>query len=129
MEGLRADVVAVRRLLEAVADGEPTPRAQRAVVAAAGRFGEIAVWNREAFEAQGRKGRVVIPGRFLTGNQVSDDPLLVRAKLKGTLAPLQKEQAKALTAAYERAANGSASVPKPDGLTIPGHRVIPSPSV
>jgi hypothetical protein len=129
MEGLRADVVAIRRLLEAVADGEPTPRAQRAVVAAAGRFGEIAVWNREAFEAQGKKGRVVTPGRFLTGNQVSDDPLLVRAKLKGTLAPLQKEQVKALTAAYERAATASTPSPNPDGLTAPHPEVIPSPSV
>jgi hypothetical protein len=46
----------------------------------------------EALAAQGKKGRVLIPGRFLTGNQVSDVPTLVRAKLKGTLAPLQKEQ-------------------------------------
>lgn len=62
------------------------------MVSAAGRFGEIAVWNRDVFEAQAKNGRVYIPGRFLSGNQVSDDPLLVRAKLKDLLAPLQKDK-------------------------------------
>jgi hypothetical protein len=129
MDGLRGDVVRVRRLLDDLAEGEPTSQAQRAVVSAAARFSDIAVWNRETFEAQGRKGRVVIPGRFLTGNQVSDDPLLVRAKLNGTLAPLQKEQVKALKAAYQRVVTASTPSPNPAGLTDAHLGVIPSPSV
>jgi hypothetical protein len=129
MEGLRADVVAVRRLLELLAEGEPTSRAQRAVVSAAGRFGDIAVWNREAFEAQGKQGRVFIPGRFLTGNQVSDDPLLVKAKLIGTLAPLQKEQAKALMSAYERAVSPATSSSTVDGPSAAIPCRVHSPSV
>ena len=92
VDGLRGDVVAVRELLDVLAAQEPSRRTQTAVVSAAARFGDIAVWNWEAFEAQGQRGRIFTPGRFLTGNQVSDYPRLVRAKLKGTLAPLQKEQ-------------------------------------
>jgi hypothetical protein len=129
LDGLRGDVVAVRRLLELLAEGEPTPRAQRVVVGAAGRFGEIAVWNREAFEAQAKNGRVYIPGRFLSGNQVSDDPLLVRAKLKGLLAPLQKEQVKALRSSYERAISASTPQPSPDLSTSSVLGVVHSPSI
>ena len=118
VDGLRGDVVSVRQLLGVLGAEEPNRRTQSAVVSAAGRFGEIAVWNLEAFEAQGKKGRVYIPGRFLTGNQVSDEPMLVRAKLKGTLAPLQKEQVLALRSAYDAAKVASA----------PGGSLAPEPS-
>ena len=127
VDGLRGDVIAVRELLGVLAAQEPCRRAQSAVVSAAGRFGDIAVWNREAFEAQGKRGRVFTPGRFLTGNQVSDYPRLVRAKLKGTLAPVQKEQVNALTSAYEKARNAAAgdqSREQPPPMTA----VVDSPS-
>lgn len=114
VDGLRGDVVSVRQLLGVLGAEEPNRRTQSAVVSAAGRFGEIAVWSLEAFEAQGKKGRVHIPGRFLTGNQVSDEPMLVRAKLKGTLAPLQKDQVSALRSAYDAARVASAA---PSSLT------------
>ena len=129
LDGLRGDVVAVRRLLENVTEAGPTSRAQRTVVSAAGRFGEIAVWNRAAFEDQASKGRVFIPGRFLSGNQVSDDPMLVKAKLKGTLAPLQKDQMKTVRSAYERAASASTPCPTPDGAALPRPCVVHSRSV
>jgi hypothetical protein len=120
VDGLRGDVVAVRRLLGVLAAEEPNRRTQRAVISAAGRFGEIAVWNVEAVETQGKKNRIYIPGRFLTGNQVSDEPVLVRAKLKGTLAPLQKEQVLALRSAYDAAKVASCAAdslaPEPSGM-------------
>ena len=124
VDGLRGDVVSVRQLLRVLGAEEPNRRTQSAVVSAAGRFGEIAIWNLEAFEAQGKKGRVYIPGRFLTGNQVSDEPMLVRAMLKGTLAPLQKEQVLALRSAYDAAkvasAAGGSLAPEPSATPSRG---------
>lgn len=122
IEGLRADVVAVRTLLDNLADIE-TPATYSAVVSAATRFGEIAVWNLQTFEDQARKGRIYIPGRFLTGNQVSDEPLLVRAKLKGWLAPLQKEQAKSVLAGYQ-AVRQSATI-SPNELPLASRPATP----
>lgn len=103
LPGLRADVVAVRRLLDQFVgdDGIPSLQVQAAVIGGARRFGDVAVWNLEALENQSRRGQLFVPGRFLTGNQVSDDLVLVEAKLKGRLVPALKEHVEPLRAAYE----------------------------
>ena len=49
----------------------------------------------------------LVPGRFLTGNQVSDDPALVTLKLKGWLAPALKDHVEPLRTAYEAARTAS----------------------
>lgn len=105
LPGLRADVVAVRGLLEELVgeSGVPPLQVQAVVIGGARRFGDVAVWNLQAVENQGRRRQLFVPGRFLTGNQVSDDLALVEAKLKGKLAPALKEHLEPLRAAYEAA--------------------------
>jgi hypothetical protein len=85
---IREDVVAARRLLEEVVGSVfPGGDVQAAVLGGARAFGDVACWNREALQGQWERGRLFVPGRFLTGNQVSDDPAMVVMKLKGQLAP------------------------------------------
>lgn len=101
LPGLRADVLAVRALLDDVAAGTAPARDwQDVVLRGAVRFGEVSAWSLEVFEHQVKQSRVLIPGRFLTGNQVSDSPRLVRIKLKGTLAPVLKENVAQVAKAY-----------------------------
>jgi hypothetical protein len=105
MLGLRADVVAVRQLLNRLVGevGVPTREVQSAVIGGARRFGDVAAWSLQVLDEQGRRGQLFVPGRFLTGNQVSDDLVLVEAKLKGKLAPALKEHIEPLRAAYDAA--------------------------
>lgn len=107
--GLRADVVAVRGLLgQLISDaGLPSLPAQAAVIGGARCFGDIAGWNLQALENQSRRGQLFVPGRFLTGNQVSDDLVLVEAKLRGRLVPALTDHIEPLRAAYEAAASFS----------------------
>ncbi len=102
---IREDVVAVRRLLEdVVASGLPGKDVQTVVLGGARAFGDVAGWNREALQGQWERGRLFVPGRFLTGNQVSDDPALVVMKLKGWLAPALSDHVRPLREAYQAAA-------------------------
>ena len=107
---VREDVVAVRRLLEEVVASEVPGRDVQAVVLGGARaFGDVAGWNREALQRQWELGRLLVPGRFLTGNQVSDDPAMVTLKLKGRMAPALTDHVDPLRTAYE-AARGAASL-------------------
>ena len=117
LPGLRGDVLAVRRLLDQLVgdEGIPSLPVQAAVVGGARRFGDVAVWNLQALENQNRRGQLFVPGRFLTGNQVSDDLVLVEAKLKGRLVPALKDHVEQLRVAYEAARLASCDrLPGPD---------------
>jgi len=100
LPALRADVVVVRNLLDRVLED---PSLGQVVFDGAARFAEIASWNRQVLEQQVARGRVMVPGRFLSGNEVSDHPMLVRAKLKNLLAPLPPGHLRPLAEAYRSA--------------------------
>jgi hypothetical protein len=104
LPGLRGDAFAVRELCEQLADGEAARAVMDVLVGGARRLSEVAPWNYWALQNQGVKGRLLVPGRHLTGDQVSDEPLLVRAKLRGLLAPALKEHMENLSGAYARVA-------------------------
>ena len=72
------------------------------MVGAARRFGDVAAWSAKALESQARAGRLMIPGWHLTGDQVSDDPILVRAKLQGLFVPALAEHMDELRNAYKQ---------------------------
>ena len=97
---VRADVVAVRELVKGLGKAEPTRELQTALVGGARRFVDVAACSAKALDVQARSGRVMIPGRDLTGDQVSDDPILVRAKLQGLLVPALTEHVEDLRGAY-----------------------------
>ncbi len=104
--GLRADVVAVRQLLDELTPRPQTSASRRleAVVLGGARgFTDVARWNLQVVNQMDRRGQLLVPGRFLTGNEVSDHPLLVETKLKGRVGPALKERLETLRAAYEAA--------------------------
>lgn len=101
---LRADVVAVRQLLEQLADGPASLQHHAVVVGGARSFGDIAGWNLQVLDRLDRGGQLLVPGRHLTGDEVSDHPTLVEAKLKGRLAAASKERLEPLRVAYASAA-------------------------
>jgi hypothetical protein len=110
--GVRADVVAVRQLLEqlvgaAGTDGTASRQLQAFVIGGARGFGDIARWNVQVLDHQAQRGQILVPGRFLTGNEVSDHPALVVAKLKGSTVPAPKEHLQPLRDAYEAARTAS----------------------
>lgn len=121
LAGVRSDVVAVRDLLKQLGAGKPTRDVQAALVGSARRFGDVAAWNRKTLDAEARSGRLLIPGRHLTGNQVSDDPTLVRAKLQGLLVPVLAEHLDGVSAAYAGVSHaGAGSDPEvPPPLDVP----------
>jgi hypothetical protein len=102
--GVRGDVLAIRELAKGLGQGEPTWDVQAALVGGARRFADVAVWNLRTLEGQAKCGRLLIQGKHLTGNQVSDDPNLVRAKLKGLLVPVLDEHVEELRSAFGRVA-------------------------
>lgn len=106
--GLRADVVAVRKLLDqlvgaACTEGTASHQLLAVVVGGTRAFGEVAHWNVQVLDDQAKRGHLLVPGRFLTGNEVSDHPSLVVAKLKGWMAPVPKDHLQPLREAYEAA--------------------------
>lgn len=111
--GVRGDVLAIRELAKGLAQGEATTDVQEALVGGARRFADIAVWNLRTLEGQAKCGRLLIPGRHLTGNQVSDDPNLVRAKLKGLLVPVLDEHVEELRSTFGRVAETISGVSDP----------------
>lgn len=105
LPGLRGDLLAVRDLLaQLVVTESPASRHLQAVVVGGARgFGDIAGWNLQTLENLSRTGQLMVPGRYLSGNEVSDHPLLVEAKLKGRLAPVTKDRLDPLRDAYRAA--------------------------
>ena len=104
--GLRVDVVAARVLLNELTARPRTSASRRleaVVLGGAGGFADVARWNRLVVDQMDRRGQLLVPGRFLTGDEVSDHPALVEAKLKGRVGPALKERLEPLRAAYETA--------------------------
>ena len=124
LPGVRSDVVAIRGLIAQLKAGEPTRDVQAALVGSARRFGDVAAWNRKTLATEASSRRLLIPGRHLTGNQVSDDLTLVKAKLQGLLVPVLAEHVDAAQAAYVlvRDVTASGGHPERDPLGVsPGH--------
>ena len=108
--GLRADVVAVRQLLDELVacPGASASRRLKAVVVGGARgFGDVARWNLLVVNQLECRGKLLVPGRFLTGNEVSDHPALVEAKLKGRVGPALKERLEPIRAAYGAASKAA----------------------
>ena len=61
----------------------------------------IAGWNSLTLDQLARSGHVHVPGRLLTGEQVTDRPDLATARLNGHLAPAPDEARRAVTATYQ----------------------------
>lgn len=110
--GVRADVAAVRQLLDQLVgaagnDGTASRQLRAVVVGGARAFGDVARWNVQVLDDQAQHGQLLLAGRFLTGNEVSDHPAFVVAKLKGLTFPAPKEHLEPLRDAYEAARTAS----------------------
>jgi hypothetical protein len=62
---------------------------------------DIARWNSLTLDRLARSGHVHVPGRALTGEQVTDHPDLATARLTGHLAPAPDETRRNVTATYQ----------------------------
>lgn len=117
--GLRADIVAVRNLLEelVVTPAAASRELQAVVVGGARSFGDVARWNVQVLDEMARRGQVLLPGRHLTGDEVSNHPALVEVKLNGGIVPAPKQHLEPLRAAYDvvrvaaRGASGGVAPP------------------
>lgn len=119
LPALRTDVVVISDLLDKVGQSPEDPSLGPVVFEGATRFGEIANGNRQVLEQQVARRRVMVPGRFLTGNEVSDDPMLVRAKLKNLLAPVPAGPLQVLTEAYRSAETAAGRYIARAALSVP----------
>ena len=124
LAGVRSDVVAVRGLIAQLTDKEPTRDVQAALIGSARRFGDVAAWNRKALKTEASGGRLLIPGRHLTGNQVSDDLTLVKAKRQGLLVPALAGHLMAAQAAYVGVEGAAAAAGRLQAQELP----VPRPS-
>ncbi|MCZ3390037.1 MAG: hypothetical protein LH645_13205 [Actinomycetia bacterium] len=110
---IRTDLLAVRDLCWVVlplggsvrpsanADGE---RRVRALVNGGIRsFADIAQWNAAVADRLSLAGELYVPARTLSGEQVTEQPVLVEAKLGGRLAPAPGEQVQRLVESYAAA--------------------------
>lgn len=134
---VRTDLLAVRDLcgrllpLSPSASGEaPTgdPRQMRALVNGCVRaFADIAGWNAAVLEDLGQTGQLYVSGHRLTGDQVTDDPSLVAAKLQGCFVPAPAEQVRLLAHAYEAARAVALGDPRDQAeAVVPGPECAPS---
>ena len=62
---------------------------------------DIAGWNSLTLDRLARSGHVHVPGRVLTGEQVTDRPDLATARLTGHLAQAPDDTRRAVTATYQ----------------------------
>jgi hypothetical protein len=84
-----------------VARGDVDPRRLSAsLINATGVFEQIAEWNATAVHRLAEAGSLYLPGRLLTGADVSDHPELVAAKLTSRLAHASVAHVRALVNAY-----------------------------
>ena len=109
---LRDDVATIRDLCQEVwplrgPRSDPDPEARRRLRALANgsvrAFGEIGKWNWQALHHLATSGQLFIVGFALTGDQVSDCPAMVEAKLTGSLVLAPAEQVRSLAEAYRAA--------------------------
>jgi hypothetical protein len=132
---VRKDLLSVRDLCRRLlplgattSDQVPTgdPRQVRALVNGCIRaFTDIAASNAAVLEYLNRTGQLYVSGHRLTGDQVTDDPSLVDAKVHGGFVPAPAQQVQPLAQAYVAARAGAPTPvrnqPKPVGLS--GERV------
>jgi hypothetical protein len=107
---LREDVAAIRDLCRHVwplrgPRSDPGPddgRRLRSLANGSVRaFGDIGTWNGQVLHHLATSGQLFVVGFALTGDQVSDDPALVEAKLSGALVMAPHEQIRPLSQAYQ----------------------------
>ena len=113
MLGVRGDVLAIRHLrkhFEATADQEqPHARARNLesiILGGARACTDVARWNAEVLDRLAGTGQLYVPGRLLSGDEVTNDPWLVEAKLMGRITPAAKERIEPMQAAYRSAQRG-----------------------
>ena len=110
LQVVRSDVVAVRHLLERVGvqgDREqghvPQRRLESVVFGGARAFTDVARWNAAVLDNLAQTGQLYVPGRLLTGNEVTDDPARVQVKLADRITTVTKERVEPLRTAYQGA--------------------------
>jgi hypothetical protein len=84
-------------------------------------FADIARWNGAVLDRLDRAGELYVSGRTLTGEQVTDQPALVEAKLRSRLAPAPSEQIQRLVEGY-----AAASAVAPESSRPPRAGDVPS---
>ena len=126
---VRAEVYAIRRLLEPPPSGEgpdgPGPHEFRQVlIRACQALPDIAAWNSHVLSRLSSTGQVYLPGSSLDGNAITDDRVLVEAKLHHRLVPAPGDRASELLRQYRMAgATGSA---KPQHVWSPSYSRPPA---
>ncbi|NMR21150.1 hypothetical protein [Cellulomonas fimi] len=65
---------------------------------------EIATWNRTTVARMARAHQIYVPGRILTGEEITDSQVLAAAKLTGRLAPAGEQQLRLVESLYTRVA-------------------------
>ena len=110
MLGVRGDVLAIRHLrkrVEATADREqPLAYArdlESVILGSVRAFTDVARWNLEVLDNIAHARRLYMPGRLLSGDEVTNDPALVQAKLVDRMTPAPRERIEPLQAAYQMA--------------------------
>jgi hypothetical protein len=108
---VRADLTALARLLPAVAplsgpgrahEADPTIRRTGATLGGAvALMTEVADHNARAFATITRTSTVYVPARALSGEEITDHPELVRARLDGRLAPAPERQLDEVSKLYQ----------------------------
>lgn len=110
LRGVRGDAFAVRALLQRVstraAEEQPhscARRYQSVILGGVRAFSDVARWNSAVLEQLDSTGQLYLPGRLLSGDEVSDHPALVEAKLADRVTVAPRERIEALRTAYESA--------------------------
>jgi len=110
---VREDLIAITRILRTLAPiiTTTTPGSGRAagldrplvgaLNGAIATMTDIAGWNSLTLDRLARSGHVHVPGRALTGEQVTDHPDLATARLTGHLAPAPDDTRRNVTATYQ----------------------------
>jgi hypothetical protein len=139
-EVVRADLTALARLLPALAplsgpgrahEADPTSRSTGAALGGAvALMTEIADHNARTFAKITRTSTVYVPARALTGDEITDHPELVRARLGGRLAPAPERQLAEVSRLYQDLRSHPSPTPSPGptlGLTEPDRMVDVEP--
>ena len=126
---VRADLTALARLLPALAPLSGPGRAHEADLTsrstgttlggAVALMTEIADYNARTFAKIARTSTVYVPARALTGDEITDHPELVRARLGGKLAPAPERQLEEISRLYQDLRSHPSPTPSP-GPTL-GH--------
>jgi hypothetical protein len=108
---VREDLIAITPILQTLAPITTPPSGTRAagldrplagaLNGAVATMTDIAGWNSLTLDRLARSGHVHVPGRVLTGEQVTDHPDLATARLTGHLTEAPDENRRAATATYQ----------------------------